>query len=263
MIRTRSTRGMTLLEVLVANAIFALFIVMALDFMSQMSNAGDIEYQSLTLEQDANNVLDEIVDRMRAARITPRNGKPLDLDPDGTPPCRAGQVCFQLPVDHDEDGDTMKINASNGFEIEWGAVREDVKPADYLDGRMVYQFSKDREFNEADRKHDLNGDGDMTDEFDVGHIEIEYPENYLGTHQGNAPPSAGRVAIRMLSGNSVIRVRNKPIADIDGNGTDDPMFELNSAGSVLTITIFTSQPEALTPLMRSATTKIDLRNDIP
>lgn len=263
MIRHSTMRGMTLLEVLVANAIFTMVIVLALGFMLHMTNAVDVEYQALTLEQDANNVLDEMVQRLRSARLTPRTGKPLDLDPTDTAPWEASQICFQMPVDHDDDNDIMKVNASNETEIEWGSVRDDVVPSDYLDGRMAYQFTKDREFNEADRRYDLNRDGDMTDQFDIGHIEIEYPEDYLGTHDGVEPDASGRIAIRMMSGNSVVRVRNTEVGDIDGDGADDPMFELDANGSVLTITIFTSRPEAKTPIMVRAMTKIDMRNSLP
>lgn len=260
--RTVCNRGMTLMEIMLANAIFSTVIIGALVFMLSISQSSSVEYQALTLEQDANRVLEEMAHTLRAAKVTARGTEPDDLDPENGK-MEAGQLCFQVPVDHDEDGDTTSVDATGQLVPEWGAKREDRFPSDYVDGFIVYRFNGTRVFQEASRNIDLNRDGDTTDEFDIGHMEIEYTDG--GTHLGIAPP-ANSVSVNMMSGNAIVRVRDQVIGDIDGDGGDDPMFAINpqgnlaKSGTVLTITVFTSKPEERIPLLLKTVTSIELRN---
>lgn len=284
---TKQQQGMTLLEILLANAILAVIIVIVFQFMGSMTDNIDLEFQRLTLEQDANRVLEEMAHTLRSCRVTP---KITDAEADALAsyqphpvlvqynlgsddyPNQAGQICFQVPVDHDEDGDMM-VAEGQTFKTEWGAKREDLWPRDYLDAHMIYRFVPETEFREAERNFDLNQDGDRTDVFDIGRMELVFTQG--GSHKGLPPPRENGVFVNMMSGNSIVRVKGQPVGDIDSDGKDDPMFSLTRldvltgqsgtgvVSSVLTITIFTTRPAEKIPLLVRSTTSIELRNDRP
>lgn len=314
--------GMTLIEMMVANAIFAVLIAVALGFMSTMTDHASVERQSILLEQDANRVLEQMADQLRSAYI-----RPLESDDllDTTEVVEAGQITFQTPVDHDEDGDTVTfklvckncgaerscatcdaslVNPTAGvagnytcngttphssapaavcpatgcnetstelrIATDWGISRLDMFPRDYKSDFGTLRFVKQREFDEAARQWDLNTDGDMVDTFDIGYMEVRYEG--IGQHAGQAISEENRVLIQMLAGNTVVRVKDQPVADIDGDGTVDPMFSINRVevlmednqkyvNSMLMLTIFAANPQESTPLMRRASMRIRLRNE--
>ncbi|MCX7933827.1 MAG: prepilin-type N-terminal cleavage/methylation domain-containing protein, partial [Planctomycetota bacterium] len=198
--RCARERGVSLLEILIATAILSILMIAAFHFTRATAEGINFESQVIALEQDANRVIGILAHSLRSARLTPgmSEGANADLIAKGYPPLdgvedlgntvdlgggvtratQAGQVCFQVPVDHDEDGDTTDASLNT----EWGAKREDISPTDYKDAYIVYRFRGVDIFDEAAKKYDLNRDGDTTDVFDVGHIETVYTAG--GTHLG-------------------------------------------------------------------------------
>jgi len=285
----RALRAISLVEVMVANAILATLMVMTLSFATSLSDSSSVAWQYATLHQDANRVIEELAHSLRSARIAPReqnlnpnhNFQAMDslnpgaVDPtdltvndlgSATSPTQAGQIVFQVPVDWDDDFDATGLQDDGLGTIthiaEWGAQRED-RPAGLIDWRdafMMYRFVAQRQFSEAARNVDLNQDGDVVDTFDIGRLEIVYSSG--GIHAGQAQPASNAVTVNMLSGNSIVRVAGQMVGNIDGNETDpaklDPIFSLN--GSVLTITLFTARPEERIPILIKTQTSIELRN---
>jgi len=272
-------RGVSLLEIMIATAILAILMAAAFYFTRAVADGINFETQAITLEQDAMRVLEVLAHSLRSARLTPgmSEGANADLIAKGYPPLdgsedlgntvdvgggvtretQAGQICFQVPVDHDEDGDITDANLAT----EWGAKREDLYPTDYRDAYIAYRFRAVGTFDEAARRYDLNRDGDMNDVFDVGHLETIYTAG--GTHLGQPPPTGNSVIVNMISGNAIVRAQGQEVGRIDGDGYDDPMFTLNRVSettTVLTITLFTARPGEKNPLLVKVQTAVEMRN---
>lgn len=102
-------KGMTLLEVLIATAIFATIMVSVGGFLISASTNISIESRITTLEQQATRTLEDIASRIRESR-------PQHLSATG-----ARELTYLIPVDHDDDGDVF----DDRFRIEWGCRRPD------------------------------------------------------------------------------------------------------------------------------------------
>ena len=111
--RNRFEAGISLVEILIASVILSVLIVVTLSFMSWMTDSADFENQVLTLEQDSNRVLEELANSLRSAQVTAGHSADagiaglLGTNDLGSAAyaTEAGQICFQVPVDWDDDGD--------------------------------------------------------------------------------------------------------------------------------------------------------------
>ena len=272
--RNRFEAGISLVEILIASVILSVLIVVTLSFMSWMTDSADFENQVLTLEQDSNRVLEELANSLRSAQVTAGHSADagiaglLGTNDLGSAAyaTEAGQICFQVPVDWDDDGDISGDfdNTNSVMYTDWGAKREDMLPSDFHNAYMIYRFVTASTYDEAMRKVDLNADGDFSDKFDIGHLETIYTAG--GSHAGVNPPEVGSVTVNMLSGNAIVRAQNLQVGDIDGDGVNDPIFTLRRAGentTVLTITLFTARPDEKRPILVTSSTAIELRNEQP
>lgn len=96
--------------------------------------------------------------------------------------------------------------------IRWGA---EVAGVPSLDGWSAIQFVPIDSVSEADRGQDLNRDGDTSDIFDLGRLEL------LSWNAVAAAPNESRVR---LCRPSILQERCNWGGDLDSDGLDDPIF---------------------------------------
>lgn len=234
----KAQRGMTLIEMVFAMAIFAIFFTMMLTFISRLSEGAATEEMISDLDREADRVVFQLASVLRSARI-PGDAPDdwvQDLENDPT------TIKFFVPVDADGDGDDLDPN----LDVEWGAIREDLNSGQYLDAAgdryyTVYLFSQTGTYAETTRNLDLNRDGDATDTYRVGRLIKRYPACSLAAQRDF-----------ILTSDIVL------LGDFDGDGTEDPLFELN--GSRITIDLHVCRTDVQEPLVRRITTDVDMRN---
>jgi hypothetical protein len=237
----------TLVEVVIALAVFALMIVMALG-ISRFSTLSVAEKIHLgTLQVKSERTLKKLIESLStSATLTVNTATatspyvrgphasltyyvPRDKDSTGTPIAAVPDGVTDVP-------EYMKTNqTSDPRVLEYGL--DPSVPEANPDGVMVFRFESDRTISEVGEGFDLNGDGDTDDVFDVGRIRMEY---YLSTdNQGTTPP---RFLTTIGDPNVVQRTGNlnwgRPITS-DSADPDDAsgrIFNLN--GSVLEIRVW-------------------------
>ncbi len=231
--------GVTLVEVLIATVILSVIIALLLSFTNTVVDASNVYNQVTTMEQTGNEIIELMVESLRSARI---QNLPAEGD---------SQISFQVPVDQDSDGDVFDSN----FDIEWGVEREDYSPGSVAGVAMRYEFVKTSEFSETERGVDINGNGTMTDVFDVGHIVAVY-ESGTGISQG------GSVTLneysKVLTGDYILLVKAQAVGDVNGDGQDDPIFWQD--GTCINATLFLADVNEAEPIMVRVSTAIPLLN---
>ncbi|MBN2713407.1 MAG: type II secretion system protein [Planctomycetes bacterium] len=250
-------RGMTLLELMISMAILSVIMVTVMAFASSISSSAEVEQQSLTLVESASLALDNLADSLQAGYI-PDNWAISIYGDDN--------FRFLVPVDHDDDGDVLDFSGDSPV-VEWGAVRDDYFPGDFLDKShetssstqsfyTTIRYVKTGTFTEGDRGIDLNRDGDTVDTFDVGHLEKVYSAGADATRGIDVPER-----VMILTPDYVVRLDNTDGADwpdMDGDGDADPMFEQN--GTRIRVTLYLSNTESKLPLFENVSTTIEMRN---
>ncbi|MCX7805191.1 MAG: prepilin-type N-terminal cleavage/methylation domain-containing protein [Planctomycetota bacterium] len=169
---TAGMRGITLVEMMVAVAVFAVVVAMALEMSLLASRATTDTVNRSVLEGEAEQTAVRLIESLSACT---KLWSYTDTH----------FVVFSVPVDNDANGTVLdKGNMSTGLlpNIEWGAAAEDLS-APIPGGEIVYFFGGQgatdpetgqlgtfRTIVESVERMDINGDGDMNDSFDVGTI---------------------------------------------------------------------------------------------
>lgn len=152
---------------------------------------------------------------------------------------------YRVPVDPAGGGEYLV-----GGSVRWGAV---VGGNPTPTGWAAIWFEPSTLIQESTSGVDLNRDGDVADEFEVGQIR----KRTWDTADPTAAPN--EVA---LGPTVIVQERCRPGSDLDGDGFQDPMFLWDPATRRLQVRLFvlgTSSGNA--PLMRSVETTVFLRND--
>jgi prepilin-type N-terminal cleavage/methylation domain-containing protein len=254
----RRRDGMTLVEVVIAMAILAVFMIGMMGYMTTLTDSTGVQQQAATVLQTADKAVLEMTGPLRMGFIP-------GTSPDWRTAVNGGSntVRFVVPVDPDGDGDDL----DDDLQVVWGSMRPDAVPghvaletggaleefynaytfvqAADLDGNPVF-------FQESTRGLDLNNDGDATDSYRVGHLELHYVG---GTVSDSDSPHNGETF-------DTLEVRITPdivlFGDLDGDGSDEPIFTLN--GSELTVDLYMCRVNEDVPLLQRVTTTLDLRN---
>jgi type II secretory pathway pseudopilin PulG len=249
---------MTLLEILVATAVLAVVVISTMAFMVTFRDSTAQHSASTNLIAKTDSAISQMGRELRSSF----------LYADWHTALNAGDtvVPFVRAIDLDQDGDTV----DDQLDPEWAVVREDAGVVAYLpsaastDPSAQFAFVQDvdgggapRQFDESVRNIDLNRDGDISDTFQIGHIELQYPAgtyDLLGGGVTNLPawnhPITGDIV-----------VIDNADGDFDDDGDADPIFQLN--GSALRIDLWVAQTEMAQPVVQEVTTTIDLRNVDP
>ena len=165
-------RGVTLVEMMVAVAVFAIVVAMALEMSLIASRATTDTVNRSVLEGEAESAAVRLVESLSACtKLWSYSDTHF--------------VVFSVPVDNDSNGTVLdKGDMSTGLlpTIEWGAAADDL-PAPIPGGEIVYffggagatdpetgQMGTFRTIVESVENVDINGDGDMNDSFDMGTI---------------------------------------------------------------------------------------------
>lgn len=266
----RRIKGMTLTEVIFAMAIFSVTIVAMLLFFSSLAESVKLEEQISDLDRNADRVVEKMSEELRGAFI------PGDAPADWVTPLNAGaaEVTYLVAVDHDGDGDELDAN----LDPEWGCVREDYSPGEFLDLSHLtnpsattnrfyqrFRFVQTQTFSESLSRADLNSDGDMNDTFAVGRIEKVYfggtCNNAGSVHNGVTTATSftneltGNIVVQGLDSNGD---GDPDLIDLDNDGNTDPIFSLN--GTQLNINLYVTKPDDKTPVLRRITSSVELRN---
>jgi len=143
---------MSMLEMLVASAIFALLIAMAFQVSLFTSRATAEKLTEANVEVKGERTLKMIVEALTACTELALNT--------GT----YADITYHSPVDIDNSGTTLYRNTQS---LERGIATH----AGTGLGSMHFTFAKEKALSEATEGLDLNQDGDRLDSFDMGWIE--------------------------------------------------------------------------------------------
>ncbi len=235
-----SARGMTLVEVMIAMAIFSIIMVSITVSLMQGSDQVAYELPRDELGTTMQAIFERIELVLRDARVT-------KVAADGS------WVDFKVPVDIDNDGDVFVT--LDPFQIDWGVVKE-IGPGGVqvsaATGTLAFVLRKDGAvLSEIALGKNINPNTerprDMTDVFDLGEIVFTSTDD----------PSWHR----RLGGDFILQPSGAWGKDIDGEGTGDPIF--SGTGKQLTVRLFMGRaPTGVPPILMSRTVTIFLRNQI-
>ncbi len=150
--RPKSSRGFTLLEIMIVSVIFSLLVATAIQVSVFATRATSAKLTETNVQVKGERTLKLLIEELAISHnlsVEESTGdnlsyySPLDIDQDGTPLNKVTRL-----MDYGADSGTVS-----------GA------------GEMYFSFKKDRTLREAEEGVDLNLDGDKTDEFDIGYIE--------------------------------------------------------------------------------------------
>ncbi len=152
---------------------------------------------------------------------------------------------YRLPTD--PSGGTQVL--SDG-EVRWGAQ---VDGTASLTGWAALWFEPRDTYDESLYGHDINGDGDTNDVFDIGQIKKR-------TWDTNNPSAAVREL--GLGPTVVIQERCRWGRDLDGDGFDDPIFLWDATTHCLHVRLHVlGTTHANVPITRTVETTMYLRNE--
>lgn len=196
--KTNKLSGFTLLEVIIASAIFSIVLAATLTALFMGQNSFNDASVHSNLAKEATIIIDSLLQYLPECKIS-------------TPPQTGNQhalMTIQIPVSV-----TGSYWSATGTTINWGAK-------DQLGWTMTYQFNQKKIYDETIIPHeDFNSDGDYLDKFEEGQIQLVFKD------------SAGTVQDTVNLVRGVVVVYNSRDADIDGDGQSDPIFQVvNSAG---------------------------------
>jgi type II secretory pathway pseudopilin PulG len=157
--------------------------------------------------QESLGTLRSAVDALVQVRRDLNRAKMVKIADDGT------SIQYSLPVSAGESGAFLDGEGN----LIWGV--EDIDGVT-LGGTVKLAFVQDRTLSEADASQgDLNGDGDRADTFVLGHL--------TRTSSNGHRLAMPRVDVLLPSANKG--------GDVDGNGTNDPLFSVHPTRNEITV----------------------------
>ena len=227
--------GFSLLEVIIVTAVLAMVVAMIGTSVTSMATGAASQRRTTLTVRGARIAMERMAESLRSAAV--------NFTGDGT-----AEIAFQVPVDSDGDGVLSYTPEKTAPDINWGSGHVSTGGSGQT---KVYRFVKTEVFSEAERDIDLNGDGDVADAFNVGHIE----EAYFETIAAVVP--VGRPIV--FSPDIVLQDQDDEMGDIDGDEVPDPMFSWDGAAA-LRISLFVSDLDQKEPSFVRLTTVVGLQN---
>jgi prepilin-type N-terminal cleavage/methylation domain-containing protein len=285
-----SRHGVTLVELAVAVAVFSILALAVLSFTHVMVLGTAVTTSRSTTSTAAGHALHLITEELREAQVI-FDEEPLgDIDGDAEVEVFTATgiqalalsvdldnggdrvLSYRLPVDFDADGDVV---AETG-DIEWGVelphpqgpFHSVALDANQLDGDDDQDGATDAnaftvtlrfvaverwEYDERATGIDLNGDHQLDDVFEVGHLEKVIR---------GGPTATGQVPdlVVTLTPDVVLQRKGADVSDIDEDGIPDPLFELVSP-TRLRIKLFCNQRWSGAYTLIQQETSVLLRNE--
>ncbi len=233
--------GFTLIEVMMVTAILAIVLGGTTAYLVSMSDSISSEMSQSVLEINGTRTLSTLVDRLADGFVSsPTPGAGSDL--------ASSFIQIKQPADWMGGGDlTNEIEAGNIFGVRapWG------DESGYVEYRFVAHPDAARAtVSEVTLDYDINGDGDKDTVFVRGLLVREWN----GT-------SRAPVARNLLW--DVLQVETSPGnygGDIDGDGTDDPIFHMAAGSKRLTMSVWLYGRDGRRHIIHNARTSVALRN---
>jgi hypothetical protein len=191
--------GMTVVEMVVAVAIFCSIVATAIHPTIDASAGTEIVRADLFVRVD---------DALQAVADDIERG---DLDP---PTAQGDTLAYQVPIDPDGDGSYLDADGA----VQFGMKKNGVS---VIGQRATFKFVADRVLSEATLKFDLNGDGDLKDKFDQGHLVRVLPDGKT----------------EQISGSWILQPNGNHGGDLDGDGVADPIFSITTGTGRTTATL--------------------------
>lgn len=276
-------RAMTLIELLISVAIFAVLTVGILGFTQVMWLGSATTTSRSTTSAAVGQVLHALTEDLRQAQVVYDEAVSGSIDGDGDTEVftRAGILAgsysvaldagaqvlsYRVPVDHDLDSDVVDEQGSVewGVELPQGSFPSVDLDANQLDGdgdgdgatrsnactiTVRFVAVPKLRYDEAATGVDLNGDGQLDDVFEVGHLE-----------QTLHAPSAIDDLVLQITPNIVLQREGAAVSDIDEDGDLDPLFQLVSP-TRLQLTLLCNQRWNGSSTLIEQETSILLRNE--
>ncbi len=154
-------------------------------------------------------------------------------------------IVFRVPVDPTGNNDVL-----DGDRLQWGASLNEFGPTE--NGFYAIYFETSDTYEESRFETDINNDGDSDDTFDIGQLRR--------VAWDSADPSRSEDV--GIGPRAVIQESCNWGADLNGDGSDDPMFLFNESRRTLHIRLTVlgrATPDQ--PVVRNVESVIYLRND--
>ena len=151
---------------------------------------------------------------------------------------------YRVPVDP-----TGGNNVMEGDDLHWGATTPISGPTE--DGWMALYYEPKTEYDESVERHDLNGDGDELDVFDIGQIRRTSWDTTDPTREEDVA----------MGPSAVLQERCNWGGDLDNDGFDDPIFLWDPATRLLHIRLWVMGTAREAPIVRLVETVTFLRNE--
>lgn len=226
-----SDPGVTLVEVIISAAILSAILAALFGFMSTYVDAVSYSERTSTLLNTTTRAIERLASVLAGAGVTlTREGKDL---------------LYQEPV-----GPIVQdLNGDGHLDVVWGAR---YGSSELIGGAKVVRFVATAQFSEAARNIDLNGDGDTSDVFDMGHLEELVYASLDTTDQPLGPSIA-------ITPDTVLQLSGDEGGDLNGDGVADPIFSFLGP-SRLRLHIFASDLASGRPAFIEVSTVVEIRN---
>ena len=238
--------GTTLIEVMIVVVIFAVVMLGTMQVLNMANENLEVDIPQGDMENIGRRLVEQIERMVRSS-----GSGHITVGADGS------WIEFQIPVDHDNDGDVLDRN----FAIQWGSI-EAPNPPLWPDGEPTplhatrYRFLQTRTYAEAaagNTNVNLGRDFARDDTYALGNIVFDT----LVSYPGGAAVSGGWTS---SFGTDMVILRNGAFGgDMDGDAVADPIFALN--GSRLTINLWLMRIVGENePILVNTRTTVLLRN---
>lgn len=192
--RANAQRAFSLVELMIVSGVLGILSVMIAAGLQQGQEFASSEMSVTTSEMKVALAIDKVRSRLAVARVD-------------EPVADGNRIRFMVPIDHDGDGLSYDQSGNVTFGYDVGGVPT-------IGAAAWFQFAFDRTITEQEMALDANGDGDLDDAFELGHVELLRPG-------GGAIP---------ITGSWLLQEAGNPGGDFDGDLAPDPMFDLQESG---------------------------------
>ncbi len=170
--------------------------------------------------------------------IALEDGTPVFFQGDGT------GFSYRVPVDPAGGNNVMQ-----GDDLHWGSIVPLSGPTE--SGWSAIYFQPKTEFDEATERHDLNGDGDQLDVFDIGQLRRVRWDTTDATREEDSG----------MGPSIIVQEQCNWGGDLDADGFDDPLFLWDPATRLLHVRLTLIGASNERPIVRVVETVMFLRNE--
>jgi len=196
----RSARGFSLVEIMIGSLILLVVVLLAYRLLFTVQESTDRTNITAYLHNRGRTLAEALIREITEARIVSVSAE-------------NESIVLQVPVDHDGDGDVLDANGA----VEYGFRDPANGQAPRLGWTATYTAVVEEDHSEPALKININKDGDKNDVFVSCRLERVVKD------------AAGVAQDRITLAHDIYLVQNPKDADLNGDGTPDPLFKLADA----------------------------------